>query len=70
MADKISRRQKLGEKVLGGRGSIAEASMAANPIRNLPGIIKIKILEKTKLPKKMNMGGVVPGRGGSFKGIK
>jgi hypothetical protein len=21
-------------------------------------------------PKKMNMGGVVPGRGGSFKGVK
>ena len=62
--------QRLAEKVLGGRGSMVEASMAANPIRNLPGIIKIKILEKTKLPKKMNMGGVVPGRGGSFKGTR
>ena len=70
MKDKISRRQKLGEKVLGGRGTIAEASMAANPIRNLPGIVKIKIMEKIAKPKKMNMGGVVPGRGGSFKGTK
>ena len=32
-------------------------------------IRKLRV-NKGILPRKMNMGGVVPGRGGSFKGVK
>tara|TARA_R100000781_G_scaffold97966_1_gene61759 strand:- start:1322 stop:1525 length:204 start_codon:yes stop_codon:yes gene_type:complete len=67
MKDKMKR---LAENILKSEKGIAGASMAANPIRNLPGIIKIQIAKKMTKPKKMNMGGVVSGRGGSFKGTK
>ena len=62
--------QRLAEEVLSMERGLAAPSIAANPIRRLPGVIKIKIMEKIAKPKKMNMGGVVPGRGGSFKGTK
>ena len=62
--------QRLAEEVLSMERGLAAPSMATNPIRSLPGVIKIKIMEKIAKPKKMNMGGVVPGRGGSFKGTK
>ena len=62
--------QKLAENILKSEKGLAGAARAADPIRNLPGIVKIKIMEKIAKPKKMNMGGVVPGRGGSFKGTK
>ena len=62
--------QKLAENILKSERGLAGPARAANPIRNLPGIVKIKIMEKIAKPKKMNMGGVVPGRGGSFKGMK
>ena len=62
--------QRLAENILKSERGLAGAAMAANPIRNLPGIIKIQMAKKIAKPKKMNMGGVVPGRGGSFKGIK
>ena len=32
--------------------------------------IRKMLVNKGILPRKMNMGGVVPGRGGSFKGIR
>jgi hypothetical protein len=32
--------------------------------------IRKMLVNKGILPRKMNMGGVVPGRGGSFKGTK
>ena len=62
--------QRLAEEALSMERGLAAPSIAANPIRSLPGVIKIKIMEKIAKPKKMNMGGVVPGRGGSFKGTK
>ena len=62
--------QRLAEEVLSMERGLAAPFIAANPIRSLPGVIKIKIMEKIAKPKKMNMGGVVPGRGGSFKGTK
>ena len=62
--------QKLAENILKSERGLAGPIRAENPIKNLPGIVKIKIMEKIAKPKKMNMGGVVPGRGGSFKGTK
>tara|TARA_Y100001938_G_scaffold113565_1_gene155823 strand:+ start:264 stop:467 length:204 start_codon:yes stop_codon:yes gene_type:complete len=62
--------QKLAENILKSERGLAGPIMAANPIRNLPGVIKIQIAKKMTKPKKMNMGGVVSGRGGSFKGTK
>ena len=38
-------------------------AMSVKQIRNL-------LVKKGVLPRKMNMGGVVPGRGGSFKGTR
>ena len=71
MAKKQSmKNQRLAEEVLSMERGLAAPFIAANPIRSLPGVIKIKIMEKIAKPKKMNMGGVVPGRGGSFKGTK
>jgi hypothetical protein len=32
--------------------------------------IRKLLVKKGVLPRKMNMGGVVPGRGGSFKGTR
>jgi hypothetical protein len=32
--------------------------------------IRKLLVNKGILPRKMNMGGVVPGRGGSFKGVR
>ena len=71
MAKKQSmKNQRLAEEVLSMERGLAAPFIAANPIRSLPGVIKIKIMEKIAKPKKMNMGGVVPGRGGSFKGTR
>ena len=62
--------QKLAENILKTERNLIGANIGANPIRNLPGVIKIEIAKKIAGPKKMNMGGVVPGRGGIFKGTK
>ena len=68
MKDKM---KKLAENILKSEQGLVGAARAANPIRNLPGIIKVEIARKIAgKPKKMNMGGVVPGRGGSFKGTR
>jgi hypothetical protein len=68
MKDKMKR---LAENILKSEQGLVGAARAANPIRNLPGIIKVEIAKKiAEKPKKMNMGGVVPGRGGSFKGTR
>jgi hypothetical protein len=68
MKDKM---KKLAENILKAEQGLVGANIGANPIRNLPGVIKIEIAKKiVGKPKKMNMGGVVPGRGGSFKGTK
>ena len=61
LADDIA---KTGEKrgadeILG----IDTDAMSVKQIRKL-------LVKKGVLPKKMNMGGVVPGRGGSFKGTR
>ena len=67
MKDKM---KKLAENILKAEKGMVGANIAANPIRNLPGVIKIEIAKKIARPKKMKMGGVVPGRGGSFKGTR
>tara|TARA_Y200000002_G_scaffold380114_1_gene390864 strand:+ start:919 stop:1125 length:207 start_codon:yes stop_codon:yes gene_type:complete len=68
MKDKM---KKLAENILKAEQGLVGANIGANPIRNLPGVIKIEIAKKIAgKPKKMNMGGVVPGRGGSFKGTR
>jgi len=61
LADDIA---KTGEKrgadeILG----IDTDAMSVKQIRKL-------LVKKGVLPRKMNMGGVVPGRGGSFKGTR
>ena len=90
-----SKMQKLVENILKSEGTLVKASRAANPMKNLPGVVKEIVLGKiakkamggevmdtTKaMPvgmmdggkvktMKMNMGGVVPGRGGKFKGVR
>ena len=71
MAKKQSmKNQRLAEEVLSMERGLAAPFIAANPIRSLPGVIRIKLMEKMSKPKKMNMGGVVPGRGGRFKGTR
>ena len=71
MAKKQSmKNQRLAEEVLSMERGLAAPFIAANPIRSLPGVIRIKLMEKMSKPKKMNMGRVVPGRGGSFKGTR
>ena len=62
--------QRLAEEVLSMERGLAAPFIAANPIRSLPGVIRIKLMEKMSKPKKMNMGGVIKGRGGSFKGTR
>ena len=43
----------------------------SNPIKNIGRVIQIEVAKKIAgKPKKMNMGGVVSGRGGSFEGTR
>ena len=65
-----SKMQKLAENVLKAERGLIGANIGANPIRNLPRVIQIEIAKRIANPKKMNMGGVIKGRGGSFKGTR
>lgn len=68
MKDKM---KKLAENILKSEKGLTGANIASNPIKNMGKIIQIDIAKKiAEKPKKMNMGGVVPGRGGKFKGMK
>ena len=51
MAKKQSmKNQRLAEEVLSMERGLAAPFIAANPIRSLPGVIKIKLMEKMSKP--------------------
>tara|TARA_R100001460_G_scaffold47776_2_gene85609 strand:- start:30 stop:227 length:198 start_codon:yes stop_codon:yes gene_type:complete len=65
----MSKIKKMAEKMI--PGDLVQAGIYSNPIKNIGRVIQIEVAKKIAgKPKKMNMGGVVSGRGGSFKGTR